>query len=54
MPGQGDILVQGVLSDYVRSESVLCEPSASVKHTATPQEAVIFPPDSEAVVHDSQ
>lgn len=34
--GQGDSLVLGVVRDYVRSESLLRELSASVKHTATP------------------
>lgn len=33
--GQGDTLVLGVVSNYVRSESLLCELSATVKHAAT-------------------
>lgn len=32
--GQGDALVLGVVSNYIQSESVLCELSATVKQTA--------------------
>lgn len=32
--GQGDTLVLGVVSNYIRSESLLCELSAAVKQAA--------------------
>lgn len=44
----------GVLNDYVRSESLLCELSATVRHKATLQEEVIFLLDAEAILQEAQ
>lgn len=53
-PGQGDTLVQGVISDYKWSERRRCVLSAAVRNTATPCKAPIFLADSDAVEHVSQ